>query len=69
MEKWQESYENWIDGRDQNDLEKEIDELLKEWLPDEIFEEYFNKSAALQAQCEEEAFHAGWLHKMDEATE
>ena len=67
---WQIAYENWMDSKNEdefqerNTLEAELDEQLNEWLPDEVFEEIYNKTAAIEARCEEEGFQAGYIKGM-----
>jgi hypothetical protein len=72
---WQIAYENWMDERTESELSKrnvfdaEMDKQLNEWLPDEVFEEIYNKMAALEALHEEESFQAGFKAGMLAAIE
>ena len=41
-------------------LDVEVDAELNDWLPDEVFNEVYEKIAALEAIHEEEGFKAGF---------
>ena len=58
-------YEKWLDMNEytetRKDLNKRIDALLKEHLPEAVYDEYYDLSSKLESEIEEWAWCEGFM--------
>ncbi len=63
--KWQEAYENYLGQGKINDqvkvLDHELNRIFKYKLPGELYDQVYNKTAALEALHNEDGFQAGFI--------
>ena len=60
---WKEAYANWFEDAELPEIKKlnsEVDKQLQDWLPDEVFNEIYMKTAELEALNQEAGFEAGF---------
>lgn len=60
---WKEAYANWFEDAELPEIKKlnsEVDKQLEDWLPDEVFNEIYMKTAELEALNQEAGFEAGF---------
>ena len=69
---WKEAYANWFEDAElpkSKKLNSEVDKHLQYWLPDEVFDEIYMKTAELEALNQEAGFEAGFKAGMVAAIE
>ncbi|MDS1029172.1 hypothetical protein RDV78_01465 [Bacillota bacterium LX-D] len=69
---WKEAYANWFEDAELPiimKLNSEVDKQLHDWLPNEVFDEIYMKTAELEALNQEAGFEAGFRAGMIAALE
>lgn len=64
MLKWQKAYEEYLNIEDTNSeikiLDNEVDSILRNHIPTDIFDELYDKIAKVEAFHNEDGFHKGF---------